>query len=1030
MFLRISIFSALMCCLVACGATRTSPGSVPSEEQPTHVPSVNLDGVVVETFLLAPVIAAGESAQVTCIVSRDREQLADVPVLVEVTPVAGPVTVSGVSASFTPTQVGTFNVRCMTAGREISDPVGATLQVVPDVIVRIDTTLSENVLRAGVAGAVGCIAHDQFDNEIVDIQALEDGHLLNLDHAVEIIIEPPLGLNFILRGTLAGDFQVACRFGDVVDATPENITILPGLPTNSWTTVDILEALPTDPVQVSCEVEDDYGNILSGYDTVVSILAANGSTASHNGAQVLGHTVSAVLAGEYYVFCAVPGFFAGDESPAQIRVTGGLPFSWHVDLLDQDCFLEGVELPIQVSVVDRWGNLIEDPIFDVEVNPTTGVLGTLAGGLVFSAEGDYDISVGLQGEQDPFTIISPFYANVRVDSTPPQVQIDTPTRAAMMVAGSYDDTLVTVEGTVTDSLSALKEVRVDGRKLNISGNSLTEPFQSEFSSRWGLSVFEASAMDTCGNKAVTQQSFLRSPTYSPASVEEDFAAVVPDGLIVRLNQMAIDDGYRLDIDDLASLMQLLFSGLSLDTALPATLVFSPAGSATASGNLPTATYACSGGNVTQEVTGFWVKKIGTLEHDAPVLEHLTALDGALGFGFSMDGMVLPLQIHASLDMGCGGSIVETITGEVRIGHVGADGSGAVSFAAAGPGISICDTCLTVDFDEVIFDFNWGSLGFMDEMVNELMTNLAASIEAPVENLLAAQIRELVPSLLGGVLGGLNVGTGFSIPPPIDLTLNLFSGMNGAEFSGPAGAGHGTLGLFTQVFPDVRGQGIPEQSLGPITRMTIAPTFGPTYPMGIGMSDNTLNQIMWSMWYGGGFDQEDLVGLAPAANVQGIELSMFAHLPPVVMPGRNGNDIEIGVGDIELMASINLAEALGVDTPSAETIAVRLYLSVVMGGSFHYDPDAHSVRIVFDSEPQVAVEVVDNAASFYEAEIAQLVSNLMAMVMPRLLENSLSSFPIPEFDLGEIAGFQADTWTIQDVSVARKNDYLRLSGRLE
>ena len=461
----------------------------------------------------------------------------------------------------------------MTAGHELADPVGATLSVLPAEIVRIETSVSDNTLVSGVAAAVGCVAHDSYDNEIIDVAALENGDLLNLDHAAELLVEPPLGLDFVVRGTLVGDYEVACRFGDVVDPTPEVINVRAGLPAFSETILSVNEAFPTDPVQVSCAVADTYGNPLDGFDTVVSVLSADGSTASQNGALVTGHQVSAVLVGEYFVFCSVPGYTAGDESPALLTLKGGLPFSWNVDLLDYDCFMQGLELPIEVVVYDRWGNLISDPILDVIVNPTAGVVGTLDGGLIFNAEGDYDITVGLQGELDPFAMIAPYYANIRVDSTLPEVVIASPARGAMLVEGGEEDTLVTITGTVTDSLSDLEEVRVDGRKLDISGTTLSESFEAEHSSRWGLSIFETSATDACGNKKVAQQSFLRSPTYAAAATEPSDAALAGDGMIVRLNQMAIDDQYRQDIDDLATLVQSLFSTLDLNSVLPGTLVF-------------------------------------------------------------------------------------------------------------------------------------------------------------------------------------------------------------------------------------------------------------------------------------------------------------------------------------------------------------------------------------------------------------------------------------------------------------------------
>ncbi|SVD52179.1 uncharacterized protein METZ01_LOCUS405033, partial [marine metagenome] len=277
----------------------------------------------------------------------------------------------------------------------------------------------------------------------------------------------------------------------------------------------------------------------------------------------------------------------------------------------------------------------------------------------------------LSGALDPLATIDDYHANVRVDSTPPEISFLTPSRAAMLEEGTEEDGMVTITGMVMDALSALTSVRVDDRPVPVDSFVLAQPFSTARLSRWGLSVVTASAEDACGNRTTAAFSFLRSPSYGEASTELSSEATVSSGIYARLNQMFIDDGYRLDLDDMASLVSGALSSIELDESIPAVLANSPDGAAT--GSLPIANYTCSGEAISQQVSGFVVNKTGVFTHVTPQIEHLTAVDGALAFGFRMENFTLPLQIDAALDLGCSGSIAETISGEVRLGSVAIEG---------------------------------------------------------------------------------------------------------------------------------------------------------------------------------------------------------------------------------------------------------------------------------------------------------------------------------------------------------------------
>jgi hypothetical protein len=179
------------------------------------------------------------------------------------------------------------------------------------------------------------------------------------------------------------------------------------------------------------------------------------------------------------------------------------------------------------------------------------------------------------------------------------------------------------------------------------------------------------------------------------------------------------------------------------------------------------------------------------------------------------------------------------------------------------------------------------------------------------------------------------------------------------------------------------------------------------------------------------DFPDIVGLFSSTNTLGIELAFSAGLPPVVMPGRNGNQIDMGIGDMHITATVDLAAALGQDFSGVNAVQVELYVSAIVGAEFSVVPDAQVIAFDFDSEPAIWVEVASISEVGYESEVAALLESLVRLMLPEMLGSFLSTFPIPEFDLGGLAGLETgESWTLQDMSIARSEDYVRLMGRLE
>ena len=191
---------------------------------------------------------------------------------------------------------------------------------------------------------------------------------------------------------------------------------------------------------------------------------------------------------------------------------------------------------------------------------------------------------------------------------------------------------------------------------------------------------------------------------------------------------------------------------------------------------------------------------------------------------------------------------------------------------------------------------------------------------------------------------------------------------------------------------------------------------------MGLKDDLINQVLWSVWYGGGLDLNDLSSLL-GGDFEGVELSMTALAPPVMMPGQGDNQIEIGLGDVFIDASVDL-DGFG-------QLNVELYLSTIIGGFMDIDPTTNEIILALDSEPDVWVQVAAIDEPAFQGPMSELFTEILRLVVPQLLSSAIGSIPLPEFDVGGIAGLpNSEVWKLTNGSMDRTGSYFRLTGSLD
>ena len=205
----------------------------------------------------------------------------------------------------TPTAVGEYLV-CATADGAVTDSVGDSFTVVQAEPVAVETQLETTSAIASVPVAVDCQMFDAYGNETtIDVREFKI--------ATDAILEnhQGIGSHYVLHGTLAGTYPVQCELNSgVVDVTPEQLTVLPGIPAQSETVITADVVSPTEVVGVSCTYSD--------FTETPSKIFNPASRSFHPRRRArFGHGrygFPATVTGQYWVHCT-PGFTGGDESP-------------------------------------------------------------------------------------------------------------------------------------------------------------------------------------------------------------------------------------------------------------------------------------------------------------------------------------------------------------------------------------------------------------------------------------------------------------------------------------------------------------------------------------------------------------------------------------------------------------------------------------------------------------------------------------------------------------------------------------------
>ncbi len=1025
-FIRYALLLSSLSFAVAC-STR------PANNIADAIDEVDWSEIGLDTTLSSTELVAGETVRVSCSVS--------VPIGVEIGPVPLAVNVIPEAASIDRLdnstfevrleQAGTYSIACAHPVAPLQDMTPADALVVAAPAVAFEVVSDQDVAIAGVEVLVDCEGVDAFGNPAIDPEDLR----LELDTSVQWTSH--YASDFSMRGTLVGEFEYNC-ISDLLearDATPPTLTVVAGPPAQAETIVSATEVYPEEEVSVTCSYFDAYGNPVDGVSSEVRVMPIGGSA---SGLVIDDMSFSATGAGSYFVFCASPDQIAGDESPPEVSVLAALPFSWVVDTVEQDCYWQDRDIPMSWIVYDAYGNLIEDVQVDVTAIPADGLIQNEDGSYRLTEQADYDLTLSMVSPVAEGAEIEDVVVNIRVDSTPPVWSWTNLQRGDMLLEGGEADLEIELSASVSDALSSISTMSINETMWEAgTENSLSASLNASQLTNWGLNVAMGQVEDSCGNRRVVETAFLRSGDYGQPLTQSQVSARHGSGIVAQLNQPVLDDSDRSDLDDLASLAEATLRGLDLNSLLaPGQALVED----------PIEPSQCSWGQVASD-SGYRVGRHSDSSRpiilDDPKVGVLEAVNGGIHMTAAVGNFAFPLEASA-------GTIVCFLFGGVEAaeisvaGTVGAqsievDATINVSLANGAPQASM--ESITLDTFGLYIDLDCGWADFLCDAITGAFVPL---LEGLVEDAIEGAVADQIPSLLADVLGQLQIETGFDLPAPIDMRLNLASGFDQLEFQGTnqSGPGYGRLGLEAQVFPSERAASIALDAKGEILREGGAPALQRSpYAFGIALKEALVNQILWALWYGGGLELNDLLGTL-AADAPGdeqiddiLELTIRSELPPVLMAGDEDWDFTLGWGDVYLEAAVDLGPLLGGEGGEG-VLNVGAYLSAMLKAEIDVDPTTNQLVTIFDDEPLIAVQVVAIDDEGYQGVMSDLLQKVLKLLMPRLLGSAIGSFPLPEFDLSALAGDgilpEGAIWRITNAEL--ENDaqmrYIYITGSLQ
>jgi hypothetical protein len=893
----------------------------------------------IEAKLDRPSIAAGARAKVECVGSYTDGSVSNVTdAVVSVSPTNG-VEVSGFELRGV--RVGTYTVTCT---KDDAEKKTAELVVRDGAPAQIIALLAQSEAPAGIPVEVRCYVEDAEGNRTESSTA-------------NVESQPGRGMNVSGRqitGERPGTYSVSCT-QDALPSVPATITITAGAPVSITATLDRYTVLAGERVEVRCTLSDAYGND-------VAIPAAFSATPSPASSDDQGFVPT--TAGEYAVVCELAS--AGLRSdPVALTVNPGLPAMIEiVDVLpNKPIYGRTDAVELVVSLHDAYGNEVPAASTVVASVPQEAAVPSGPRSVVLIGDGSVELVIAVSSPTHQNTAVTDSVSLI-VDGTPPEIEIQFPSRAEIVTA--QPGVPITIRGRVTDTVSPIGAVMVNGQMASVDASG---GFTARMTPEWGINVIDANAADSAGNTRSLIQSFELASEYRRAGPTQIVAGRIMDGIIAHLGQAALDDN-NSDVDDLATIARLAVERLDINALIPD----------------PVTTFNSDCSVLFVTIRGSLRLYVDNVTFGRPIID-INAIPGGLRVRVEVPNIYVAMHTSGDVcDIGLG------LSGSATASRVVVEGNVLVSAQNGVATVSMPQR--NVQISGLRINLNLPSI--IDWAVDGIINLFAGAIANRLESAFGDVIRDEIPRVIKGFLESIELGTSFALPAPLSLSLGVNARLGMLSFDSDGG----DLGNDTTIY--AAGALSPEPAGGILQEVQTIPQFGSARALGVALGYDLVNQALYSLWYGGGlrFDLDE--AFFPAQQMNGGQMinaqaSLEALLPPVLAPSGDPSwPVEVQVGDLKLDVDLQGISGL---PPIQATIYAAAFLQANVGVNA-----AGEVILGLGPNSEIYLDFATQLDGIIDlAAFSEQLSITLETLLPQLVGQVLRGIPLPTLDLSSIAG---------------------------
>ncbi len=925
----------------------------------------------VETVVSATEAYAGESIEVTCLVSPKKFENFDTEVRVT----GGAASIDGHRVTFL--EEGLYRVACALVGTEVVDEEPPEVIVFPADSRLVETTVTPDALVAGESATVECRAWER-DGEL--LSGVE--FTVHLTPAVEHEIE-----DGVLVVTEAGVYEVACKIVDGPrDRDPPTLSVTPGEIAKVVTILDRDEMAAGEQTEALCRAEDAFGNEISGHSFYLE---------ADERMHIDGAKLSTTVAGVHEIVCR---FHDGDDEridnvPAKLLVTAGAPVVVElVPVPARAVYRVGIQVIIERYAFDEYGNAVPDLTFsDVSVNPEEG-LARLAGDTFrFEQDGAYLFSSALEDNPDLAGELILY-----CDGQGPIIAVDYPPRGATLDG----DPGVPVTGRVTNEVSGVADVKINGFAVALDEDGV---FEHEIDAVHGMNVIEVEAVDGAGQIKRSWRSFYYSDAWFPMDPADPESSYVPSGVQAFIGRESF---HNEDPESLcfSRILEQLIGEIDIYPMIPR-----PA----ATERIWPCTYRIY---------------IDSLTYGAPQIR-LTPFGptAAADTGGVAIRAVLP-DLRARINVDSSGLCLRP-SGTVTASSIDLRADLLIQIDPDGEAVADVEVrSVTVNDLDVRLD---GFLGFLTNwLINFFENTIADMIADEFEKV----IEEEVGALLSDLFTLLSIDEHFELGPLVGegdpTVLQLRSDISLIRFTDGGGEIRldGTMQAPHLLSRDPLGAIARGRCTGGVVGAYSLPK---EFELEAAIADDLLNQALFSLWIGGALEitlsAEELAQMGADLATFGVdELAVMVHLllPPIIEGCANDGDLLLQVGDAYIEADfIFLGQA----------VELGMYVQLAMDASLGiYLEDAVEVGISVGELEVFELEIVsiNEAQAARRDTFANLFKNMVPILLDELGDEPFT-FEIPAIDLGGLDEMlPTETWlTILPETLERVLGYTAMIGKI-